>query len=313
MENILITGGAGFIGSALAAKLIDERGAMITVVDNLSTGSKANLASSSRLRFIKADVNRFEDISGVFFSTNFDYVFHYAAVVGVDRTLKHPVCVLDDIDGIRNVLVLCKNTGVRKVFFASSSEVYGEPVTLPQHEYATPLNSRLPYAVVKNVGESFCRAFYREYGLRYQILRFFNTYGPAQSNDFVISRFLTAALNDRDICVYGDGKQTRTFCYIDDNVDATLKLVSDAQQVRETINIGSDVCTTILELASSVLRVTGSRSRIVHLPSLPEGDMSRRQPDNFAMREVLGRPLKPLEEGLEAILRAWEGRREPSA
>jgi UDP-glucose 4-epimerase len=111
----------------------------------------------------------------------FDYVFHYAAVVGVKRTLENPVLVLEDLQGIRNVLTLCKNTGVKRVFYASSSEVYGEPVHLPQHEHNTPLNSRLPYAVVKNAGESFCRSYFQEYGLEYTIFRFFNTYGPKQS------------------------------------------------------------------------------------------------------------------------------------
>jgi len=106
---------------------------------------------------------------------------------------------LDDLQGFRNVLTLCKNTGVKRVFYASSSEVYGEPVHLPQHEHTTPLNSRLPYAVVKNAGEAFCRSYYQEYGLEYTIFRFFNTYGSKQSPDFVVSRFINMALQNKPI------------------------------------------------------------------------------------------------------------------
>ncbi|MFM7902004.1 MAG: NAD-dependent epimerase/dehydratase family protein, partial [Bacteroidota bacterium] len=152
----------------------------------------------------------------------FEYVFHYAALVGVKRTLENPVMVLNDITGIKNVLNLSKNTGVKRVFFSSSSEVYGEPVEFPQNEHTTPLNSRLPYAIVKNVGEAYLRSFKQEYDLAFTIFRFFNTYGPQQSNDFVMSKFITAALSNTDITIYGDGSQTRTFCYIDDNVDACL-------------------------------------------------------------------------------------------
>jgi nucleoside-diphosphate-sugar epimerase len=165
------------------------------------------------LRFIKCDVNNFQDISSVFYAYTFDYVFHYAAVVGVKRTLNHPVMVLHDLHGLENVLNLSKNTGVRRVYFSSSSEVYGEPVEFPQNEETTPLNSRLPYAIVKNVGEAYLRSYQREFGLEFTIFRFFNTYGPKQSKEFVISRFLYLALQNHDITIYGDGLQTSTFCF----------------------------------------------------------------------------------------------------
>ena len=114
-------------------------------------------------------------------------------MVGVKRTLENPLKVLEDIKGIQSVLHLAKNTGVKRVFFASSSEVYGEPVEFPQNEFTTPLNSKLPYAIVKNVGEAFLKSYYLEHGLNYTIFRFFNTYGPKQSTDFVMSKFLRAA------------------------------------------------------------------------------------------------------------------------
>ncbi len=197
--KILITGGAGFIGSSLADSFLEKTRHEIVLVDNMLTGRNENIPRHNNCRFIKCDVNNYNDIAPVFLAFRFDFVFHYAAVVGVKRTLENPSLVLNDVQGIKDVLDLCKNTGVRRVFFSSSSEVYGEPVHLPQHEETTPLNSRLPYAVVKNVGESFCRSYHQEYGLDYTIFRFFNTFGPKQSDDFVISKFLNAALNNMDI------------------------------------------------------------------------------------------------------------------
>ncbi|MCS6991722.1 MAG: NAD-dependent epimerase/dehydratase family protein [Chitinophagales bacterium] len=307
MNRILITGGAGFIGSALAKRLIGDSNNYVVVVDNLLTGSLRRLPARAQAnwQFIKADVNNFDDISAIMTSFQFDYVFHYAAVVGVQRTLHHPVMVLNDIQGIRNILNLAKNTGVRRVFYASSSEVYGEPVELPQNEETTPLNSRLPYAIVKNVGESFLKSYHREYGLSYTIFRYFNTYGPEQSDDFVVSRFLHHALHGRDLVIHGDGLQSRTFLYIDDNVDATITCFQQHRYVNDIVNIGHDREVTILELAHKVLEVTGSTSRIVHHAPLKEGDMRRRLPDIRKMRSLLQRPLVSLEEGLRKMVQAF--------
>jgi UDP-glucose 4-epimerase len=210
--------------------------------------------------------------------------------------------VLDDIYGIRNILDLSKRTGVKRVFYASSSEVYGEPVHLPQHETITPLNSRLPYAVVKNVGESYFRSYHQEYGLEYTIFRFFNTYGPKQSTDFVMSRFIKSALANEDIQIYGDGSQTRTFCYIEDHLDACTKAMESDRVVNDVANIGNGKIVTILELAETIIRLTNSKSKIMHLPPLEEGDMTRRQPDISKMNELLGRPFTSLEEGIQHIL-----------
>jgi nucleoside-diphosphate-sugar epimerase len=300
--KILVTGGAGFIGSSLAEYLLSKTEAQVVVVDNYLTGRQQNLPSSDRFRFIKADANEFNDIASIFQTFGFDYVFHYAAVVGVKRTLDNPVMVLDDLLGIRNVLKLCKNTGVKRVFYASSSEVYGEPVHLPQHEHNTPLNSRLPYAVVKNAGESFCRSYFQEFGLEYTIFRFFNTYGPKQSPDFVVSRFINAALEDKPMTIYGDGQQTRTFCYIDDHLEATVSCLLNNMCIDDVVNIGNDQEISVLELARVIKKITNSKSEIVHLPALPEGDMTRRQPDINKMVLLLNRPFISLEEGLKKIL-----------
>ena len=304
MRKILITGGAGFVASCLADKLVKDEENYVVIVDNLLTGSKEKLPSKhhSNCRFIKADANNYQEISAIMLAHQFDYVFHYAAVVGVQRTLQHPVMVLDDITGIKNVLELSKNTGVKRIFFSSSSEVYGEPVEFPQNEETTPLNSRLPYAIVKNVGEAFMKSYKREFGLDYTIFRFFNTYGPKQSTDFVISKFIRAALKNKEITIYGDGSQTRTFCYIDDNVDACVNAFYGNHFVNDVVNIGSDNEISVLKLAKEVIKITGSQSKIVHLPELKEGDMTRRKPDITKMKQLLQRPMLSLHEGLQRVI-----------
>lgn len=304
-RKILITGGAGFIGSSLAERLSRDPDNYIVIVDNLLTGSFSKVPRSihKNVKFIKANANDIMDISSIFHAYRFDYVFHYAAVVGVKRTLANPVMVLNDITGINHILSLSKNTGVKRVFFTSSSEVYGEPVEYPQNEYTTPLNSRLPYAIVKNVGEAYLRSFKREYDLDFTIFRLFNTYGPKQSTDFVISKFLSAALKDKDITIYGDGMQTRTFCYIEDHLDATTNAFYNNLLVNDVANIGTDNEMTMLDLAKTIIRVTNSNSSIIHLPSLKEGDMSRRRPDITKMKLLLQRDFTSLEHGLLEIIK----------
>ena len=303
MRKILVTGGAGNIGSALVAALLKTDNTSVTVVDNLSTGMLEKLPlEHPNLNFIKADVNERLEITEVMLSTKFDYVFHYAAYVGVKRTQENPVRVLKDIDGIKNVLNLVKSTSVKRVFYSSSSEVYGEPVELPQHEETTPLNSRVPYAVVKNVGEAFFRSFNKSYDIDYTIFRFFNTYGPNQSKDFVITKFIKAALKNEDITMFGDGLQTRTFCYVEDNIAACIKIFEKELQVNQVINIGGAIEITIKELAELVIELTKSSSKITYLPPLAEGDMTRRLPDNSKMRAVLNRELLPVREGILKML-----------
>lgn len=300
LKKILITGGAGNIGGSLARRLVRSNNYKVTIVDNLLTGSVTKLPDDNdhNWKFIKADVNEYRDIAPIMLSESFDFVFHYAAVVGVRRTLENPVMVLKDIHGLENIMSLSKNTGVERVFFSSSSEIYGEPYTLPQQESTTPLNSRLPYAIVKNVAEAFCKSYNLEFGLDYTIFRFFNTYGPLQSKDFVISRFIEKAINNQDIAIHGDGSQTRTFCYIEDNLDATISALENKHWINDVVNIGSDIEISILELAKLVVRILKSNSQIVFLPRRNEGDMSRRKPDISKMRLFVSNDLKTLEEGI---------------
>lgn len=302
--HILVTGGAGFIGSSVAEKLAENPKHFVVIVDNLLTGSpdKIPVSKHDNIRFIRCDVNNYVDLSAIMVSHQFEYVFHYAAVVGVQRTLSNPVLVLNDLNGFKNILELSKNSGVQRVFFSSSSEVYGEPVELPQNEETTPLNSRLPYAIVKNAGEAYLKSYYKEFGLSYTIFRFFNTFGPKQSKDFVISRFIASALKNENLVVNGDGKQTRTFCYVDDNTEACLSAFYNNEIVNDVANIGSEKEITILELATKIIELTGSKSQIVFGPSLSEGDMTRRMPDTGKMKKLLKHTPVELEEGLKKIL-----------
>ena len=308
MSKILITGGAGNVGGALVRKLVENTNYFVVIVDNLSTGSTKKLPSKefSNWTFVNCDVNNYTSISEIMLTNHFDYVFHYAAVVGVQRTQENPIMVLNDIEGIKNVLQLSKNSSVKRVFFSSSSEVYGEPVELPQNEETTPLNSRVPYAIVKNVGESFFKSYFKSYHLPYTIFRFFNTYGPNQSEDFVIAKFLKAALKGEDITIYGDGLQTRTFCYVNDNINTCIKIFEDNLMLNDVINIGGAIEFTIKEVAQLIIDKTKSSSNIVHLPALKEGDMTRRMPDNSKMIKILQKDLIPLNQGIDLMLKHYD-------
>lgn len=305
MKYVLVTGGAGFVGSGIAEKLASNNDFFVIIVDNLITGDLKKLPNYSlfsNTKFIQCNVNNWDEIATVFNEYKFEYVFHYAALVGVKRTLANPVSVLEDVKGIENILKLSKNTGVKRVFYSSSSEVYGEPVEFPQNEKTTPLNSRLPYAVVKNIGESYLRSYKQEFDLDFTIFRFFNTYGPKQSKDFVVSKFINLALANQDITLYGDGMQTRTFCYIDDNVDACYASIFDSNSLNDVINVGGNSELPIIDLAKTILNVTGSSSKLLHLPPLAEGDMTRRLPDITKMERLLNRPRLSLENGIKKIL-----------
>jgi UDP-glucose 4-epimerase len=305
MKYILVTGAAGQVGSCMVDYLVQQKDFFVVAVDNFLTGKKENLPTVSlpNYKFIQCDVNNYEALSGVMLSYKFDFVFHYAAVVGVKRTLEHPLWVLNDIKGIENILNLSKNTGVERFFFSSSSEVYGEPFEHPQNENTTPLNSKLPYAVVKNVAEAYIRSYQKEFGLDYTIFRFFNTYGPKQSEDFVVKKFIKLALNNDNITLYGDGSQTRTFCFIDDNIRATASCLFENKFVNDTLNIGSDIEMTIKELAELVIKVTGSQSKIEYLPALEEGDMTRRRPDISKMKSLIPNQFTALETGILNIVK----------
>lgn len=297
--NILITGGAGNVGSSLVKNLLKYKEYNLTVVDNLSTGDFSKIEDySNSINFFNCDVNNLLEISKVFNKYNFEYVFHFAAVVGVKRTLENPLNVLSDINGFNNIFSLSHKASVKRIFYASSSEVYGEPVEIPLKEESSPLNTQLPYAKVKSIGESFCKSYFQEYKLPYSIIRLFNTYGPNQSEDFVIARFIDKAIKNNDIEIYGDGKQTRTFCFVDDTVSTIIKMLRDNKGINEITNVGSSVEIEILDLAHLIKDLLGSKSIIKNINALKEGDMTRRCPDNSKMLKIIKKDLISLEEGI---------------
>jgi len=299
MATILITGGAGNVASSLAERFAKNEQNVVVVFDNLSTGKREKVPTEyENCFFIEGDANDFDQLNLVFEKYDFDYVFHYAAVVGVLRTLENPINVLHDIEGFKHILKLSVEHKIKRFVFSSSSEVYGEPVEIPQFEDSTPLNAQLPYAIVKSVGESFVKSYSQMHGLDYTIFRFFNTYGPKQSTDFVISKFITQAKNNEDITIYGEGNQTRTFCYIDDNTEFTEHIIENDLFINDTVNVGNDDEMTIKELATKIIEITNSDSKLVHLAALKEGDMMRRCPDISKMKSAFHRELTPLKEGI---------------
>ena len=296
--NILITGGAGNIGGSLSRELV-KRGHNIVILDNLSTGSKRKLPSKSfqNWKFIKCDLNQI-NLSNLFKNKKIDYIFHYAAVVGVQRTLKNPNLVLNDIKGIENILNFAVKKKVKRIFYASSSEIYGEPVTIPQDEFTTPLNSRLPYAIVKNVGEAYFRSYKKTYNLDYTIFRFFNTYGPLQSDEFVITKFIDKAMKNKNLVINGNGKQTRTFLYIDDNIFLTTSIFKNKKFVNDVVNIGNDNEITIENLAKKIKKLLNSKSKIIYGKPLKDGDMKRRKPSLKRINIIKKQKFVNLEEGI---------------
>jgi UDP-glucuronate decarboxylase len=295
MSRILVTGGCGFIGSNLVDDLV-EKDHEVVVIDDLSTGNLNNL--NPVVNFVNSNVNE-----GIHSLGDFDYIFHYSACVGVKRTTDNPFRVFSDIDGIENVLEYAISHKVKRVFYSSSSEVYGEPVQIPQNEEFTPLNARLPYAVVKNMGEVYLKAYNKMHGLNYTIFRFFNTYGPRQKRDFVVSKFIHSALRGEDITIYGSGLQTRSFFYVKDNVKATTNALECEDSINQIINIGGSKEITIVDLAEQIIVQTNSSSKIVYLPPLKEGDMLRRCPDTSKMESLLFTdPPTNFFEGLERTI-----------
>ena len=304
MKNyILVTGVAGNIESYLALSLLNKKYNVIGI-DNLSTGTKKKLPNKDykNFKFIFGDVNNKIKISNIFKLYNIKFVFHFAAVVGVKRTQQFPLKVMNDINGIKYLLDLSVKYKIKRFFYSSSSEIYGEPVKLPLHEENSPLNSKIPYSVVKNISENYVKIFQEEFNLNYTIFRFFNTFGPNQSEDFVIPKFVKLALKNLPIPIYGDGLQTRTFLYIDDNIETIINCFEKNLFVNEILNIGSNTEYKIINLAKKIIKLTNSTSKLKYLPALPRGDMRRRQPNNSKMKKALKRKFFNLNLALQKYI-----------
>ena len=267
--RVLVTGGNGFIGRHIVKELLCN-GHQVTAIDTNIHNHLQNVI------YVKVSINT--DLTE--YMEGCDCVYHLAAAMGVDDTDSGPTNTLTtNIEGTANVLKCAVRANIKRFIYTSSSEVYGEPVSIPQNEETTPLNSRLPYAIVKNVGESYCKIYFKEKKLNYTIFRFFNTYGKRQTNDYVLSKFINLAKQNNDITIYGKGFQSRTFCYIDDNIEAVIKSFEENKFVNEIVNIGNNKVITILKLAKIIKKITKSKSNIINVRPLEEGDMKRRKPD----------------------------------
>jgi len=302
-KTVLVTGGAGFIGSHLVERLLDL-GAKVIVLDNFSTGKKENLKNvlkNKNLKIIKCDVNNLRGIKKFFGKNKINYVFHYAAVVGVKRLEEDPMAILNDIEGIKNILNLSLKHRIKKVVFASSSEVYGEPVSLPEKEEGVH-NPRDVYGLVKLIGENLIQVYYQKYKLPACALRFFNVYGPRQNSSpygFVVGIFMNQVLKGKRPTIFGDGMQTRDFIYIKDNVEAAIEALLNKKTAGQIINIGIGRQTTILDLAERIIRISGKNLKPKFLPPR-KIDIRYRCPDVTKMKKILKfTPRYSLDEGLK--------------
>ena len=295
-----MTGGAGFIGSHLCERLIQD-GHSVTAIDDFSTGSASNLVSL-------AGVNDFTLIEGSILDTNLlaplikdsEYVFHLAAAVGVFNIVKNPLAsLLTNIRGTENILELAHPTKT-PVFLTSSSEVYGKNVSDSLQEsddriLGSPVTLRWSYSEAKAIDESLAYAYFIEKQLETRIVRFFNTVGPRQLGAYgmVVPRFVRAALNNEPITIYGNGNQTRCFAHVYDVVDAVIAIAFAKNTIGKVINIGNDFEISINDLAKKIIGETGSRSEIAYVPYVEaygEGfeDMERRVPNIDLIRDLVG-------------------------
>jgi dTDP-glucose 4,6-dehydratase len=301
-QTVLVTGAAGFLGSHLVDALLAE-GHIVVGVDNLSTGKTANLShlsSESKFRFLTQDITKAFDPGPV------DYVFNFASPASpVDYTRLGVETLQVGSSGTLNTLEIARKYKAGYLH-ASTSECYGDPEVHPQVETywgnVNPVGPRSVYDEAKRFSEAAVMAYHRYYGVDTHLVRIFNTYGPRlQANDGrVISNFMIQALQGQPLTIYGDGSQTRSFCYVSDLIDGIVKLSRSEEHM--PVNIGNPVEWTILECAQEVLAVTGSKSEIVRKP-LPQDDPTRRRPDITRARTLLDwEPKIALREGLERSL-----------
>lgn len=313
--RILITGGAGFIGSHLAERLISE-GHSVSILDDLSTGTRDNLASISghnRLSFVEGDI--LDNTLVTDMVAQADVVFHLAAAVGVKLIMDEPSrSILTNVNGTENVLRACI-PGKTPVFVASTSEVYGKATKFPFNEdddltIGATKNLRWCYASAKQLDEFLALAFAREHGLPATILRFFNTTGPRQTGRYgmVLPSFVQAALDGRPLMVHGTGEQSRCFGHVADVVEAMMRLLSCPEAVGQVYNVGNDQEVTIRSLAEQIIEATGSSSQVELIPYdqvYPEGfeDMARRVPDVAKLKAATGfRPQRPLSQIISDVV-----------
>lgn len=307
-ETILVTGGAGFIGSHLIDALIEKN--KVICIDNISTGKKENIAhllKNKNFKFLKHDVAKPLNISG-----KIDYIFHLASPASPVDYQKNPIeTMMANSFGTKYMLDLAKRKRA-KFLLASTSEVYGDPEKHPQSEdywgNVNPVGPRSCYDESKRFAEALTMAYHRVHDLDVKIARIFNTYGPRmRTNDGrVIPNFITQALSNKPITVYGDGKQTRSFCYISDMVDGLIRLAF-SEYSGEVFNLGNPDEKRIIDVAERIKKMTSSKSPIIFM-SLPDDDPERRKPDIKKAKTMLGwEPKISFDEGIGKTIEWFKG------
>jgi len=301
--KILVTGGAGFLGSHLCERLLAEDHEVICL-DNFYTGTKANishLVSHPKFEVIRHDVTSPLQIE-------IDLILNFACPASPVHYQKDPVqTIKTSVHGAINMLDLARNTGAT-ILQASTSEVYGDPEVHPQHEgywgRVNPIGIRSCYDEGKRCAETLFFDYHREYGLNIKVIRIFNTYGPRmQLNDGrVVSNFIIQALRNEDLTIFGDGTQTRSFCYVDDLIEGIMRFIKTPKQNTGPINLGNPIEFSMLELAETIIRLTGTQSKIV-FRDLPSDDPRQRKPlIKKAIDELGWQPKIQLEDGLEKTI-----------
>ena len=306
MPRTLVTGGAGFLGSHLCEYLLNK-GHEVVCMDNLITGSKDNIShiKSEQFQFVEHNVSEFINLEG-----ELDYILHFASTASPIDYLELPIQTLKvGALGTHNALGLAKEK--KAVFFlASTSEVYGDPLIHPQPEdywgNVNPIGPRGVYDEAKRFAEAITMAYHRTHGINTKIIRIFNTFGPRMriNDGRAIPNFLKQALTGKDLTIYGDGSQTRSFCYVSDLVEGIYRLLTSDQN--NPINIGNPNEMTIKEMADKILQATNSKSKITYVP-LPEDDPKVRQPDITRAKKYLNwEPVVGLGEGLQSTLKYFK-------
>ena len=302
--KVLLAGGAGFLGSHLAEALI-QKGYELDILDNLASGKERNIQSiRDRVGLLKYDVTSYKT------STKYDLVMNFASRASRMEWENHPVDVaLSNALGSKNLIEIAMASGA-KYIYASSSEVYGNPSVIPTPEdyvgCVSTTGTRSPYDEGKRFGDALTKAYERQYGLKNIIIRFFNTYGPRMRGDDqygrVVDRFVKQALANKQLTVYGNGEQTRSFTYVSDTVNGIITAIEKGED-GEVYNIGNDEETTIMDLANTVREITHSISEIVFFP-LPEDDPRRRAADISKMRRLGWFPEIPLKDGIYNMIKS---------
>lgn len=299
--RILITGGAGFIGSNLAKRLVDE-GHSVVILDSLLRGNKLDKETYSKVEFIKGDVRSLETVSNA--SKNCDIIFHFAAVLGVDIVADNPVETMDvEVIGTRNVVEAAFVNNVKKILYASTSGIYGHSAIDKSLTEEVMVDPRTSYAMAKRYNEIYLASHHEEKGLNVISLRFFNVYGKNQDNRMVVPRFFEQALDDESITVFGTGRQTRDFTYIDDTIEACIRSMSiDGCHI---LNIANEAEWCIKDLATMIKEITNSKSEIIFIEAPKKRydyEVERRVGSSYKLLSLTGyKPMTSLRDGLLEI------------